>query len=98
MRRTVRIGRAPWPGGRRLLRVSVAALAAASVLGAFSPATASASPQALNWTQQHPATSPPGLIHSPMAYDAATGDVVLFRGFAVRGTVNRYPRNTWTWG
>ena len=32
------------------------------------------------WTQQHPATSPPARDEASMAYDAATGTVVLFGG------------------
>jgi hypothetical protein len=45
------------------------------------------------WTHQHPATSPPGRYGAAMAYDAATGTVVLFGGF-------RFPAarsDTWTW-
>jgi hypothetical protein len=44
------------------------------------------------WTQQHPATSPPARYGATMAYDAATGDVVLFGG---NGNANL--DDTWTW-
>ncbi|MHB8289618.1 MAG: Kelch repeat-containing protein [Acidimicrobiales bacterium] len=49
-----------------------------------------------NWTQQHPAQSPPSLGGASMAYDAATRQVVLFGG----GTDASFLRNlneTWTW-
>ena len=50
-----------------------------------------------SWTQQHPATSPHGRFGAAMAYDAATGTVVLFGGD--RGD-RHHPlliNNTWTW-
>jgi hypothetical protein len=48
------------------------------------------------WTQQHPAASPPGGFGVVMAYDAATGTVVLFGGFHSK----QRPAldNTWAWG
>jgi hypothetical protein len=51
-----------------------------------------------NWTQLHPAHSPPDLTsdgpYPGMAYDASTGQVVLFGGMTNSGvTVN----TTWTW-
>ena len=51
-----------------------------------------------NWTEQHPAASPVGRYGAAMAYDAATGSVVLFggdRGNAASGT--RMPATTWAW-
>jgi hypothetical protein len=45
------------------------------------------------WTQQHPATSPPAREYAAMAYDAATGTVVLFGG----GNSRRSFAGTWTW-
>jgi hypothetical protein len=45
------------------------------------------------WTQQHPAASPSARNASSMAYDAATGNVVLFGGYR-----NGYVSDTWTWG
>jgi hypothetical protein len=46
------------------------------------------------WTQQAPATSPPARANASMAYDAASGTVVLFGGNDPRGLVH----DTWTWG
>ena len=46
------------------------------------------------WTQQHPATSPSARSGASMAYDAATGNAVMFGG---RGD-NGFPSTTWTWG
>ena len=50
-----------------------------------------------NWTELHPTTSPPSRFYSSMAYDAATGNVVLFGGEQV-GTSSGIPlTDTWTW-
>ena len=64
------------------------------------------------WTQQHPAHAPPPLATSAMAYDAATGELVVFGGVALDGCDhyvgfavdfdNSYPgicavNDTWTW-
>ena len=46
-----------------------------------------------DWTQRHPAHSPPGRDSMGMAYDAARGQVVLFGG--VRRPF--YLGDTWTW-
>ena len=46
------------------------------------------------WTKQSPATSPPARRGAPMAYDPATGNVVLFGG---TGTAAGYLGGTWTW-
>ena len=46
-----------------------------------------------NWTQLHPATSPPGREDQQMAYDAATQTVILFAGFHGTG----YWDDTWSW-
>jgi hypothetical protein len=86
----IRIGKLP--GGRRLVAGAVAVLGVSGVLGAF-PAAASA--QAATWTQQTPATSPPARYGASMAYDAATGNVVLFGGTGVAETGNL--DDTWTW-
>ncbi|MHB8290075.1 MAG: sialidase family protein [Acidimicrobiales bacterium] len=48
-----------------------------------------------NWTQQHPAQSPPSLGGASMAYDAATRQVVLFGGG--NGSPFRSLNETWTW-
>ena len=47
------------------------------------------------WAQQHPATSPSARANPAMAYDAATGTVVLFGGVSPSGS---YLGDTWTWG
>jgi hypothetical protein len=92
--RTTRIGRVSGSGRWRTLRVSAAALAAVGVVGAVPPAVASASPQqALNWANPSPAVRPSPRVQSAMAYDAATGTVVLFGGY----TGTRYLAGTWTW-
>jgi hypothetical protein len=46
------------------------------------------------WTRQHPTASPPARFGASMAYDAATGTVVLFGGENRRA---RVPRDTWVW-
>jgi hypothetical protein len=45
------------------------------------------------WTKQSPATRPPAREDAAMAYDAATGNVVLFGGSDLHGFLN----DTWTW-
>ncbi len=45
------------------------------------------------WTQQHPATSPPARLDASMAYDAATGTMVLFGGYRYGVVLG----DTWTW-
>ena len=49
------------------------------------------------WTEQSPATSPSARSAASLAYDAATGTVVLFGG---TGGIPGHPtflRGTWTW-
>ena len=46
------------------------------------------------WTKQAPATSPPSRDYASMAYDAASGSVVLFGGDGSRGFLG----DTWSWG
>src|SRR5215471_15653290 len=46
-----------------------------------------------NWTQLHPAASPPGREDQQMAYDPATQTVILFAGFHGTG----YWDDTWSW-
>jgi hypothetical protein len=45
------------------------------------------------WTQQTPATSPPGRDDAAMAYDGAASTVVLFGGHR-----HGFLADTWTWG
>jgi hypothetical protein len=46
------------------------------------------------WAKRSPATSPPARWQASMAYDAATGNMVLFGGAR---TGVRFG-DTWTWG
>jgi hypothetical protein len=46
-----------------------------------------------NWTELHPATSPPPRQMAAMAYDATAGKVVLFGGLGLNGDRN----DTWAW-
>ena len=71
----------------------VAAVAAFGVPGAGQSAALASSSPVLNWTQQAPATSPPGRFLASMAYDAATGNVVMFGGLGSRSVLG----GTWTW-
>jgi hypothetical protein len=94
MRRT-RIGWVLGSGRSRGLRVGAAALAVLGVVGALSPAVASASPQQqpLNWTKLTPPVRPYAREGQSMAYDAATNTVVLFGGAALSCCLG----DTWTW-
>src|ERR1700719_986653 len=86
-------GRGSWPGGRRLTAGAIALLSVVGVLGVF-PSAVQASPSlGLSWTRQAPASSPPARSGASMAYDAATGTVVLFGG----GGANSSLSDTWTW-
>ena len=68
---------------------------AAAVVGVVPGRAAAATPApTATWTQQHPATSPPGRFGASMAYDPATGDAVLFGGVGSSGS---YLGDTWTW-
>jgi hypothetical protein len=49
------------------------------------------------WTEQSTATSPPPRYGAAMAYDASTGQVVLFGGEVQTGTSNVSLSDTWTW-
>ena len=50
----------------------------------------------LNWTKQHPPTVPAARFGAAMAYDAATGNVVLFSGSTLNA--NTAFGDTWVWG
>jgi hypothetical protein len=80
----VRMSKTGWvlgSGRWRALGAGAAVLAAVGVVGTVPAAVASASPQqALNWTEQSPAASPPARAFASMAYDSANGTVVLFGG------------------
>jgi hypothetical protein len=93
--RAMRFGRMLGSGWSRALRVGAAVLAAVGVVGVVPP-VASASPrqQALTWTELSPPVKPGPRDDQAMAYDAATGTVVLFGGY-LKGV---YPiGDTWTW-
>src|SRR5690242_14799971 len=80
--------RAGVPRHRRgvcLFAVVAALLAAFGVPGLSRPAALATSSPALTWTKQAPATSPPARWAASMAYDAATGTVVLFGGIDSSG-------------
>jgi hypothetical protein len=47
-----------------------------------------------SWTKQAPVSSPSARDGAAMAYDVATGNVVLFGGNDLSG----FPNDTWTWG
>ena len=51
-------------------------------------------PPPTTWTQLSPATSPPARDFASMAYDPATGQMVLFGGMGIGGS---YLDDTWTW-
>ena len=52
---------------------------------------------ALDWTKQTPAAHPVGRDSASMAYDAATGNTVLFGGSCDAGGRAFYSHATWTW-
>ena len=58
------------------------------------PAAASTTAPSLTWTQLSPATSPPARYSASMAYDPATGNMVLFGGIGSSGNALS---DTWTW-
>lgn len=89
----IRLGRVSCPGGQRLIRV-VVALLAAGVAGVVPSAVQASPAPAVTWTQQAPSASPPARFGEGMAYDPATGNVVLFGGLGNHG----FDGGTWTWG
>jgi hypothetical protein len=80
---------------RTTVIAGTAALAAFGVLG-MAPAAvqASADTSAPAWTKQAPAAHPVARGYAAMAYDAATGNTVLFGGIPATG---RDFGDTWTW-
>jgi hypothetical protein len=95
--KVISAGQVSWPGGRRLTAGAIALLSVVGVLGVFSPAVQASPSLGLNWTRQAPASSPPARADAAIAYDAATGTVVLFGGYTrtASGTVTF--GDTWTW-
>ena len=82
--------------GRSVI-ATAGALAACGVLGIASAAAQASSVSAPTWTKQTPAAHPSPRVVASMAYDAATGDTVLFGG-ASRTPSFTYLSDTWTWG
>ena len=78
----------------KVVIAGAAALAACGVLGMAPAAVQASSASPLAWTQQAPAAYPTAREGAAMAYDAATGTVVLFGGQL--GT--KMLDDTWTWG
>lgn len=97
MMEVVRLGQVCCPTGRRWVAVVAAVLAACGVAGAAPSAALAGSPPKLDWTKQHPATSPSARDSAAMAYDAATRTVVLFGGATDTLHVSEF-RSTWAWG
>src|SRR5262245_35402669 len=81
--------------GLGLFAMVAAVLAVFAVPDLRQPVALASSAPVLNWTQQHPATSPPARVGAWMAYDAATGTVVLFGG--VNSDATGGYNDTWTW-
>ena len=77
---------------RAVRRGGLGLFAAAAVVLAVQPAALASTAPAPTWTKQAPATHPPARLDGSMAYDAATGTVVLFGGNG-RGVFD----GTWTW-
>jgi hypothetical protein len=50
-----------------------------------------------SWKQLHPGTTPPIVSSAASAYDAATGQVVMFGGYGVTGRATGLYDQTWTW-
>jgi hypothetical protein len=74
--------------------VVLAGLAGLSPTGISTASAVSLTP---NWLELSPATSPPGRTSASMAYDPATGDVVLFGGADVTSGPATMLSDTWTW-
>jgi Galactose oxidase, central domain len=49
------------------------------------------------WTRQHPRTTPTALDGTAFAYDASTGQVVIFGGSGFSGHAGGLYNQTWTW-
>jgi hypothetical protein len=49
------------------------------------------------WTREHPSTRPTALEGSAFAYDATTGQVVVFGGLGLSGQASGLYNQTWTW-
>lgn len=81
---------------RRSVTAGVAALAIGGVLGLATPAVQAKPASMLTWTHKAPVSHPAARVDPAMAYDKATGTVVLFSGYVGFGTAEL--DDTWTWG
>jgi hypothetical protein len=94
---------APLAAAAAVIAVIALAVTVSGAIGSSRPAghrpAAPASPQqALDWTRQHPVPSPPARGLASMAYDAATGTVVLFGGDKLLAPCGCTTfSDTWTW-
>ncbi len=66
-----------------------------SVIGLGTAQASATSSAKLNWTKLSPATSPTARFGASMAYDPATGNMLLFGGDV--GGANPYLADTWSW-
>jgi hypothetical protein len=87
----MRFGQVCCPAGRRWLAVVVAVVAACGIAGAVPSAALAGSASAAVWTKLAPAAHPSGRDRAVMAYDAATGTVVLFGGYKAGTSRGHHP-------
>ena len=78
---------------RAVRRGGLSMIAVAVVVLSAQPAALASSATAPDWTQQSPAAHPDAREYASMAYDAATGNIVLFGGEDSHGRLS----GTWTW-
>ena len=78
----------------RVVTAAIAAMTACGVVGMVPPAVQASSAPTPTWTKQAPPVRPSARRGAAMAYDAATGTVVLFGGSA-QGAAQL--GDTWTW-
>jgi hypothetical protein len=76
------------------LTVVGASVIATSIVVASS--SSAATPSSLPWVQQSPATIPPGSSGGSMAYDPASGQMVLLGGYGDLADTWTYDGTTWT--
>jgi hypothetical protein len=79
---------------RMIVTAGAAGRAACGVLGMAPAAVQASSASVQTWTKQARPFHPPDRAFAVMAYDAATGTVVLFDGSGFHGALG----DTWTWG
>jgi hypothetical protein len=78
--------------------IAAASLAALGVAGMPLPIALATSQPVLSWTKQSPTARPSARDYASIAYDAATGNVVLFGGHGpgVLGDTWVWDGSTWT--